>query len=326
MSKLKNKKITITGGAGFIGSNLIKYFIKNNRIYCIDNFSTGFRQNIEEFVNHENFNLIEGDIRDTKSCEVAISDSDIIFHQAALGSVPRSIKDPNQSNDVNVSGFLNILFLAQFFKVDRVVYASSSSVYGDCKDEIKEEHRIGEPLSPYAITKYCNELYAKNFSKIYNDFNSIGLRYFNVFGEKQNPKGEYAAVIPKFINSLLNKQSPTINGDGSNSRDFTYIQNVVRANELAALANPSALNGVYNIACGKTYNLNSLFKLIKENLVTYDPSIEEIKPIYGPPREGDILHSLASIKMAEKCIRYKPEVEFDEGIKRTVEWFWKKSK
>ena len=259
-----NTKILITGGAGFIGSNLCEYFLnKNYQVVCLDNFSTGFKHNIEPYISNPNFTLIEGDIRNLDTCHNACKNVDYVLHQAALGSVPRSINDPITTNEVNITGFLNMLVAARDAKVKRFVYAASSSTYGDSETLPKVEENIGKPLSPYAITKYVNELYADIFKKMYN-FDTIGLRYFNVFGKQQTPDGAYAAVIPKFIKLLINQQSPVINGDGSFSRDFTYINNVLQINELAMLTtNSEALNQVYNVAFGEQTTLNELVELLK---------------------------------------------------------------
>jgi UDP-N-acetylglucosamine 4-epimerase len=270
-------KILITGGAGFIGSNLTEYFLsKNYRVVCLDNFSTGHYHNIEEFQKNPNFKLIEGDIRDMNACNNAVEGVDYVLHQAALGSVPRSINDPIKTNDVNISGFLNMLVATRDAKVKRFVYAASSSTYGDSENLPKVEDVIGKPLSPYAITKYVNELYAEIFSKTYG-METIGLRYFNVFGRRQDPNGAYAAVIPLFVKQLMNYESPVINGDGNYSRDFTYIDNVIQMNELAMLTqNIRALNTVYNTAYGDRTTLTQLVHLLKENLSKFDTKIEDV--------------------------------------------------
>tara|TARA_Y100001958_G_scaffold149371_1_gene131940 strand:+ start:4110 stop:5102 length:993 start_codon:yes stop_codon:yes gene_type:complete len=322
-AEIKNKKILVTGGAGFIGSNLCEKLIKlNNKVICLDNFSTGNRKNLSNVLKNKNFILIEGDIRDFNICLVASKNVNFILHQAALGSVPRSINDPLTTNDVNISGFLNILLAAKENNVKRVVYAASSSTYGDSDSLPKVEDKIGKPLSPYAITKYVNELYAKNFSEIYS-VDTIGLRYFNVFGEKQDPNGAYAAVIPKFISLLINHKSPVINGDGTNSRDFTYIENVIQANILSMLiTNKKSLNNVYNIACGERNSLNDLFNYLVNYLSNYDNNISEIKPIYGPPRFGDVLHSHASIEKAKLLLNYNPRINLNDGLKKSIKWYW----
>jgi UDP-N-acetylglucosamine 4-epimerase len=304
MVKLAHKNILITGGAGFIGSNLCAYFLANNKVVCLDNFATGHRHNIEKFLSNPNFTLIEGDIRDFATCEKAVAGIDYVLHEAALGSVPRSINDPITTNDVNVGGFLNMLTAARNAKVKRFVYAASSSTYGDSESLPKVEEIIGKPLSPYAVTKYVNELYADVFSKTYG-IETIGLRYFNVFGRNQDPNGAYAAVIPKFVAQLLNHESPVINGDGNFSRDFTYIDNVIQMNELALLTdNPKAINTVYNTAFGERTTLNELINGLKENLATFDPEIANVSIIYGENRIGDIPHSLASIAKAKNLLGF----------------------
>lgn len=315
--------ILITGGAGFIGTNLCEYFLaKGYFVVCLDDFSTGFRHNITDFLNNENFKLIEGDIRNPEQCRDAVINVDYVLHQAALGSVPRSIKDPVTSNDVNVSGFLNMLIASKDAGVKRFVYAASSSTYGDSEKLPKIEDTIGKPLSPYAITKYVNELYADIFSSIYG-LETIGLRYFNVFGRKQDPNGAYAAVIPKFVMQLMNHESPVINGDGNFSRDFTYIDNVIQMNELAMLTqNPEAVNTVYNTAFGDRTTLNEMVTSLKEYLSGFDPKISHIKVIHGPNRAGDIPHSLASIDKAKKLLNYIPHYSFQDGLKEAVKWYW----
>ena len=324
MAKIKNQKILITGGAGFIGSNLCEYFLENNCVVCLDNFSTGYRHNIEEFLSNPKFTLIEGDIRDFKTCEKALVGVDFVLHQAALGSVPRSINDPITSNDVNVSGFLNMLVAARNANVKRFVYAASSSTYGDSESLPKIEEVIGNPLSPYAVTKFVNELYAAVFSKTYS-IQTIGLRYFNVFGKNQDPNGAYAAVIPKFVAQFLNHESPVVNGDGNFSRDFTYIDNVIQMNELALLTdNPKAINTVYNTAFGERTTLNELVTTLKELLSIYDAKIAEVPIIYGDERIGDIPHSLASIEKAKKLLNYKPNFSMRAGLEETLKWYWEK--
>ena len=325
--KISNSKVLVTGGAGFIGSNIIEDLLKfNNSVTCLDNFSTGKKENIEPFINNTNFKLIEGDIRDIDTCHKAVKTVDYILHQAALGSVPRSIDDPKTTNDVNIGGFVNMLIAAKDANIKRFVYAASSSTYGDNNELPKIEENIGNPLSPYAITKYVNELYAKMFSNLYN-IETIGLRYFNVFGKRQSPDGAYAAVIPKFIISLSEHKSPTINGNGSNTRDFTYIQNVVHANHVAAIAdNPKAINKVYNVAFGKNISIIQLFENIKNHLIKFDSKVSSINPIFGPPRKGDVMHSLASIKKAQQHLNYNPKVDVFQGLEKTVEWFWENYK
>ncbi len=316
--------ILITGGAGFIGSNLSEYFLlKGHKVICLDNFATGHRHNLKDFIENPNFRLIEGDIRNAADCIEAVKGVDYVMHQAALGSVPRSINDPVTTNDVNVSGFLNMLMAAKEAKVKRFVYAASSSTYGDSVGLPKVEEVIGKPLSPYAITKYVNELYADIFSKSYG-LETIGLRYFNVFGRKQDPKGAYAAVIPKFVMQLMQHQSPVINGDGNYSRDFTYIDNVIQMNELAITTTSElAVNTVYNTAYGDRNTLNKLVDYLKESLSKYDPEIANISIEYGPQRAGDIPHSLASIDKAKELLGYEPKFSLKAGLEEAVDWYWK---
>jgi len=320
---IKNKVVLVTGGAGFIGSNLCESLLSNNNIVkCLDNFATGKRENIEPFLSNPNFTLIEGDIRDLNTCKKAVDNVEIVLHQAALGSVPRSINDPITSNDVNINGFLNMLVAARDAKVKRFVYAASSSTYGDSVNLPKVEEVIGKPLSPYAITKYVNELYADVFYKTYG-FESIGLRYFNVYGRRQDPNGAYAAVIPKFTQLLMNLESPTINGDGTNSRDFTYIENVIQMNHLAATtSNPEAIGSVFNTAVGERANLLEMTTLLKEYLKEFNPKIGDVEIIHGPDRLGDIPHSLASIEKARKILGYEPSHNLKAGLKEAVEWYW----
>lgn len=320
-------KILITGGAGFIGSNLCEYFLKKeHQVLCLDNFATGHRHNIAPFLEHPDFQLIEGDIRDLEVCQKAVEGVDYVLHQAALGSVPRSIKDPITSNVVNVAGFLNMLVASRDAGVKRFIYAASSSTYGDSESLPKVEDKIGKPLSPYAITKYVNELYAEIFSKTYG-LETIGLRYFNVFGRRQDPNGAYAAVIPLFVKQLMKKESPVINGTGDYSRDFTYVDNVVQMNERAMLtANPAAINTVYNTAVGDRTTLNDLVKYLKEYLSTYDAEISGVEVVYGPNRLGDIPHSLASVEKAKALLGYEPTHTIDQGLKEAVAWYWENLK
>jgi UDP-N-acetylglucosamine 4-epimerase len=327
MTELKNQTLLITGGAGFIGSNLCEYFLsKEYKVVCLDNFATGHLHNLNDCINNPNFRLIEGDIRDLKTCHQACIGVDYVLHQAALGSVPRSIKDPVTTNEVNVSGFLNMLVAARDAKVKRFVYAASSSTYGDSVGLPKVEDVIGKPLSPYAITKYVNELYAEIFSRTYG-LETIGLRYFNVFGRKQDPNGAYAAVIPKFVMQFMNYESPIINGDGNFSRDFTYIDNVIQMNELAMTTqNPEALNTVYNTAFGDRTTLTQLVGYLKEYLVAFDSKIQDVTIVYGPNREGDIPHSLASIDKAKKLLGYNPKYNIELGLKEAVKWYWQNLK
>lgn len=315
--------ILITGGAGFIGSNLCEYFLGlNYKVICLDNFSTGHHHNLKDFIAHNNFTLIEGDIRNITDCNLAVNGVDYVLHQAALGSVPRSINDPITSNDVNVSGFLNMLVASRDANVKRFVYAASSSTYGDSEGLPKVEDVIGKPLSPYAITKYVNELYAEIFSKSYG-LETVGLRYFNVFGRKQDPNGAYAAVIPKFVMQLMKYESPVINGDGNYSRDFTYIDNVIQMNELAMTAqNKDAINTVYNTAFGDRNTLNDLVGYLKKYLAEFDSKIADVNVIYGENRAGDIPHSLASIDKAKAFLGYDPKYSLQEGLKEAVGWYW----
>jgi len=316
-------KILVTGGAGFIGSNLCEYFLdKGHQVVCLDNFATGHRHNVVQHLDNPNFKLIEGDIRNLADCYIAVVGVDYVLHQAALGSVPRSINDPITSNDVNVSGFLNMLVAAKDAGVKRFIYAASSSTYGDSESLPKVEDKIGKPLSPYAITKYVNELYADIFSKTYG-LETIGLRYFNVFGRRQDPNGAYAAVIPLFTKLLINHQSPIINGDGNYSRDFTYIDNVIQMNELAmTTTNPEAVNTVFNTAVGDRTTLNDLVHLLKKSLSKFDSSIEHVEIIHGPQRAGDIPHSLASIEKAKYLLGYQPKFKMAEGIEAATNWYW----
>ncbi len=320
-------KILITGGAGFIGSNLCEYFLsKQYQVICLDNFSTGHKRNINSLLSNENFTLIEADIRNLNDCQKAVQNVDYVLHQAALGSVPRSIIDPITTNEVNVTGFLNMLIASRDAKVKRFIYAASSSTYGDSDALPKLEETIGKPLSPYAITKYVNELYAEIFSKTYG-LETIGLRYFNVFGRMQDPNGAYAAVIPKFVMQLMKNESPIINGDGNFSRDFTYIDNVVQMNELAlTTTNKKAINTVYNTAFGESTTLNEMVSYLKDFLSDYDNSIKNIEIIHGSKRVGDIPHSLASIDKAKKLLNYNPKYSFKEGLKESVKWYWENLK
>lgn len=323
MKKSTQNTVLITGGAGFIGSNLSEHFLGlGYKVICLDNFSTGHRHNLKDFIENPNFKLIEGDIRNIEDCILAVKGVDYVLHQAALGSVPRSINDPITTNDVNVSGFLNMLVASRDAKIKRFIYAASSSTYGDSEGLPKVEDVIGKPLSPYAITKYVNELYADIFSKTYG-LETIGLRYFNVFGRKQDPNGAYAAVIPKFVMQFMNHESPVINGDGNYSRDFTYIDNVIQMNELAMTTqNPEAINTVYNTAFGDRNTLNDLVEYLKEYLSEFDSKIADIGIIYGANRAGDIPHSLASINKAKTRLGYDPKFSLKEGLKEAVNWYW----
>ncbi|MDM1465228.1 SDR family oxidoreductase [Myroides odoratimimus] len=316
-------KILITGGAGFIGSNLTEYFLnKGYFVRCLDNFATGHKHNIEPFMSNENYELHEGDIRDLEACQKAVEGMDYVLHQAALGSVPRSVKDPITSNDVNVSGFLNMLVAARDAKIKRFVYAASSSTYGDSENLPKVEDIIGKPLSPYAVTKYVNELYADVFARTYG-IETIGLRYFNVFGRRQDPNGAYAAVIPLFVKQFMKHESPVINGTGDYSRDFTYIDNVIQMNERAMLTtNIEAVNTVYNTAVGDRTTLNQLIGYLKEFLAEYDAEIANVEVKHGPNRVGDIPHSLASVDKARTLLGYEPTHVIKEGLREAVKWYW----
>jgi len=347
--KIINAKVLVTGGAGFIGSNLVDCLLEqNNKVICLDNFSTGKRENLELTLQNPNFTLIEGDIRNYNDCQKAVEGCDYVLHQAALGSVPRSIADPMTSTDVNIGGFVKMLHAAKEAGVLRFVYAASSSTYGDHPDLPKVEHKIGNALSPYAITKYVDELFAKNFSDIYG-IETIGLRYFNVFGRRQDPNGAYAAVIPLFVKKLMAHESPQINGDGSYSRDFTYIDNVIQANQLAAIT-PTELirerqisynkthklearslkletfSEVFNIAYGQRTSLNQLAQILKEKLAKFDPAITNVVFKYGETREGDVPHSLASIEKGKTILGYQPEYSVKQGLEEACEWYWENLK
>jgi len=351
---ITDSKVLVTGGAGFIGSNLCEVLLEqNNQVVCLDNFSTGHRHNIQDFLSNSNFTLIEGDIRNYEDCKKAVEKVDYVLHHAALGSVPRSIQDPMTTTDVNIGGFVKMLFAAKEAGVKRFVYAASSSTYGDHPDLPKVEHKIGNALSPYAITKYVDELYAKNFSDLYG-IETIGLRYFNVFGRRQDPNGAYAAVIPKFVMALMKHESPVINGDGTYSRDFTYIDNVIQANQLAAITPTDALRDrqveyynvqdfslsslsgpvsrdnsslrtiseVFNVACGERTDLNKLVDILKQNLSTFDSKIANVEVQYRPNRPGDIPHSLASIEKGSALLGYKPKFLVKLGLEEASEWYW----
>ncbi|WP_121352396.1 SDR family oxidoreductase [Flavisolibacter nicotianae] len=313
-------RILITGGAGFIGSNLVEHLLQNpqvTKVRVLDNLATGSLKNIESFQGDPKFEFLEGDIRSYETCQQACTDIDLISHQAALGSVPRSINDPLTSNDVNITGTLNVFTAAKEAGIKRVVYAASSSTYGDHPGLPKQEDRIGNPLSPYAVTKLVNELYAKVYASLYG-MELIGLRYFNIFGPRQNPQGPYAAVVPLFVKAVLSNEPPLINGSGEHSRDFTYVANAVQANELALFTqNKDAVNQVYNIACGEQTSLNELFEMIK-NVAGSD-----LAPQYGPERKGDVKHSLADITKAGNLLGYKPGFTIREGLKPTFDWYRK---
>lgn len=320
---ITNSVVLVTGGAGFIGSNSCEALLdKGNKVICFDNFATGHKINVQEFMANSEFTLINGDIRNIDDCRKALIGVDYVLHLAALGSVPRSINDPVTTNEVNISGFLNMLVAARDAKVRRFVYAASSSTYGDSQSLPKVEDVIGKPLSPYAITKYVNELYADIFYRTYG-LDTIGLRYFNVFGRRQDPNGAYAAVIPKFVMQLMKHEPLVINGDGSYSRDFTYIDNVVQMNLLAlSTTNKEALNTVYNVAYGENTTLNQLVGYLKEYMIEYGSQINEIQVIHGPNRNGDIPHSLASVDKAKKLLGYNPQFSMKEGLKEAVDWYW----
>jgi len=317
-------KVLVTGGAGFIGSNLVEELLKRgNEVTVLDNFSTGKIENLLPLFSSYSYllNLMVGDIRNLENCRKAVEGAEYVFHEAALGSVPRSINDPITTNEVNISGFLNMLVASRDAGVKRFIFAASSSTYGDSLSLPKVEDHIGKPLSPYAVTKYVNELYADVFAKTYG-MEYIGLRYFNVFGRRQDPNGAYAAVIPLFVKKLLHHESPVINGDGTNSRDFTYIDNVIQMNLLAMeTTNTEAINQVYNTAYGEQTSLNQLLSYLKEILSEYDPEILNIEPVHGPNRKGDIPHSLASIEKAKRLLGYSPQYSVKEGLKEAVKWY-----
>lgn len=316
-SPLQDTSFLVTGGAGFIGSNLVEYLLHHGagRVRVLDNFANGFRKNLRPFMANPAFELVEGDIRDLDTCRAACADIDIVLHQAALGSVPRSINDPVTSNEVNVGGFVKMLTAAKDVGVKRFVYAASSSTYGDSPYLPKVEDRIGKPLSPYAVTKYANELYADVFARTYG-LEVIGLRYFNVFGPRQDPNGAYAAVIPLFIDALLKGEAPTLNGEGRQTRDFTFVENCVQANILAATTrNEGAVNQVVNVAVGDRTSLREMYQLLRE------AAGSSIEPTYGPPRAGDIQDSLADISKARTLLGYNPRVRIKEGLERTLTWF-----
>lgn len=324
---MHGKKILVTGGAGFIGSHLISKLLKlGAQVVCLDNLATGKLSNLSGFDNEDTFTFIKGDIRDYDICLQAMQNCDMVCHQAALGSVPRSLKNPRLSNAVNIDGFLNVLEATRQTGIKRFVYAASSSTYGDSKNLPKVEEVIGDPLSPYAVTKYVNELYAKVYAQQF-DIQTIGLRYFNVFGPRQDKDGAYAAVIPKFISQLIKHEKPIVNGDGSYSRDFTYIDNVVQANILALeTTNSKAFNQVYNIAFGERTSLNELIVLIKKALIKYDTAIANIEVVNGKPRPGDVPHSLASIEKAKSILGYKPRYDLSQGLKKSINWYWESLK
>ena len=324
MRHIEQKRVLVTGGAGFIGSHLCEDLLRyNNHVVCLDNFANGKRSNIEPFLNRKTFTLIEGDIRDLSTCLRAAKGCDIILHEAALGSVPRSINDPITSTQVNIDGFLNVLIAARDHGVQRLVYAASSSTYGDSEKLPKTEDHIGKPLSTYAVTKLANELYAHVFHLNYG-LSVTGLRYFNVFGERQDPLGAYAAAIPKFIQHFIKHEAPLIFGDGEQSRDFTYVANVVQMNHLAATADATHVNAqVFNTAVGDRCRLVDLTETIRQLLSVYDSEIAQVAIQYGPKREGDIAHSLASIEKAERLLGYKPTHTWKQGLEQAIAWYWK---
>ena len=324
------RKILVKGGAGFIGSNLCEYLLaKGDYVVCLDNFATGHIENLLPLIEQypDTFKLIVGDIRNLDDCRKAIEGMEYVLHEAALGSVPRSVKDPITSNDVNVGGFLNMLVASRDAGVKRFVFAASSSTYGDSESLPKVEEVIGRPLSPYAITKYVNELYADVFARTYG-LEFIGLRYFNVFGRRQDPNGAYAAVIPLFVKKFMAHEAPNINGDGEYSRDFTYIDNVIQMNDLAlqAEAGSEAVNQIYNTAYGERTTLNQLVGYLKEYLSEYDVEIANVIPTHGPNRVGDIPHSLASVDKAKRLLGYDPQFSMKQGLKEACGWYWKNLK
>ena len=325
MNILDMKKILVTGGAGFIGSNLCEALLQEgNEVRCLDNFATGKIENLLPLLQEYpgSFKLLVGDIRNMEDCRKAVEGMEYVLHEAALGSVPRSVKDPVTTNDVNIGGFLNMLVASRDAGIKRFVFAASSSTYGDSQSLPKVEDVIGKPLSPYAITKYVNELYADVFARTYG-FEYIGLRYFNVFGRRQDPHGAYAAVIPLFVKKFMNHEAPNINGDGEYSRDFTYIDNVIQMNMLAlSTENPEAVNQIYNTAYGERTTLNQLVACLKEFLSEFDAEIANIEPTHGPNRVGDIPHSLANVDKARKLLGYNPQFDMKSGLKEAVKWYW----
>jgi UDP-N-acetylglucosamine 4-epimerase len=322
MNRITGKRVLVTGGAGFIGSNLCVDLLKDNEVVCLDSFITGKRENLESLKNNFKFNLIEGDIRNEEDCQKALQGVDIVLHQAALGSVPRSIENPILTNSINIDGFLMMLNQSQKMGVKRFVYAASSSTYGDHPGLPKIEENIGSPLSPYAVTKYVNELYAKVFFDLHG-MEVIGLRYFNVFGRHQDPDGAYAAAIPKFIKAFLSGAAPTVHGDGEQSRDFTYIENVLQANHLAAITtNKLAIGEVFNVAFGDRTTVNELTSALRANLSKFDASISNIEINYVAERKGDVKHSLASIEKAQSLLNYNPQFSLEKGLDEAINWYF----
>jgi UDP-N-acetylglucosamine 4-epimerase len=318
-----SKRILITGGAGFIGSNLCEYLLKQGyEIRALDNLATGRLRNIEQLLAEKNFEFIEGDIRNLETCRSAVKGFDVVMHQAALGSVPRSIDRPIDTNAVNIDGFVNMLVAAKDEGIERFIYAASSSTYGDSKELPKVEERIGKPMSPYAVTKLVNELYADVFHKIYG-LKTIGLRYFNVFGRNQDPDGAYAAAIPRFVKAFMEGRSPEIHGDGEQTRDFTYIENVLHANECALQTqNEEAFNQVFNVAYGQRTSVNQIVKKLQHLLAEKDPGIQSVEIVYGPARQGDVRDSLADVSKAKRLMGYNPEFDVLQGIERAIDWYW----
>jgi UDP-N-acetylglucosamine/UDP-N-acetylgalactosamine 4-epimerase len=319
---ISGARVLVTGGAGFIGANLCESLLaQDNEVVCLDNFATSRPENLAQMRGHRRFTLIEGDIRQLADCQRAVAGVDYVLHHAALGSVPRSIKDPHTTNEVNVSGFLNLLAAAAQARVKRLVYASSSSVYGDYPGSPKVEAHTGRLLSPYAVSKWANELYAGVFARLHG-LPCVGLRYFNVFGRRQSPEGEYAAVIPRFVKALLAGQAPLIYGDGTQARDFTYIDNVLLINNLAATVALPTPDQVYNVACGASTSLNALFGHLRALLARYQPAVAQVQPQYAPPRPGDIAFSLADIGLAQRQLGYVPTHQLAEGLALAIDWYW----
>lgn len=320
---LSHSRVLVTGGAGFIGSNICETLLaQDNEVICLDSFATGKRENLSSFQSHKRFQFIEGDIRDVEACKRAADGVDYVLHQAALGSVPRSVETPILTHSVNISGFLNMLVAARDAKVKRFVYASSSSVYGDHPALPKVEEQLGRPLSPYAVTKLTNEHYARTFMDLYG-LECMGLRYFNVYGKRQDPDGAYAAVIPKFIKALIERRPPVIYGQGDQSRDFTFIEDVVQANQRACIAAAPALEKtVFNIAAAGRTTLNNLMSYLTELLSPYDPEISKIQAEHSSPKKGDIQHSLANIGRAQEILGYQPRYVLRSGLEKSIEWYW----